>query len=133
MKIQFHKTNFLIFIGIFAVEIIIALFIKDRFIRPFLGDALVVFLLFFFLASFLKVPVFKLLTVVLLFAFGVEFTQYFGLAEWIGCRHESICQIILGATFDWLDLLAYLMGGGMSYATTKHIIPKLCRSDTQFL
>jgi len=133
MKIQFHKINFLFFIGIFTIEVLIALFVRDRFIRPFFGDALVVCLIYFFLASFIRAPFTKLLFGVLLFAFGVEFSQYFGLAEWIGCQHDSICQIILGATFDWLDLLAYLMGGLMCYLSSYFLIPRFYSNDKQSL
>ena len=133
MKIQFHKINFLVFIGILSIEVLIALFVRDRFIRPFLGDVLVVCLIYFFVASFIRVPFTKLLVGVLLFAFGVEFSQYFGLAEWIGCQDNSICQIILGATFDWLDLLAYLAGGVMCYYANTRLIPKLYSNDKRFL
>ena len=45
---RFHLKYFLIFISIFIVEVSIALFIKDNFIRPYFGDFLVIFLVYYF-------------------------------------------------------------------------------------
>ncbi len=36
------------FIGLFIVETLIALFVRDAFIRPYMGDVLVVILIYFF-------------------------------------------------------------------------------------
>lgn len=46
MQIGFYKKNALLALLLFVVELTIAVFINDAFIRPFLGDVLVVMLLF---------------------------------------------------------------------------------------
>ena len=107
---SFNWKYGLLFLGLLFVEIFIALVVRDRFIRPFLGDVLVIGLIYCFLKTFLTWN-YKLTSLgVLVFAFCIEFAQYFKLANVLGLADNKIASIILGSTFDWLDLLAYLIG-----------------------
>ena len=110
MPLRFSLRAFLIFCSIFAIEIIIALFIRDTFIRPFLGDVLVVIMIFYFFRSFCECSIFKLAVGVLLFSILIEISQYLDLVDILGIDDYEIAHIILGSTFDWLDILAYLLG-----------------------
>ncbi|NJS42175.1 hypothetical protein HC766_08225, partial [Candidatus Gracilibacteria bacterium] len=40
--LRFHRRSFILFSIILVIEVIIALFFRDRWIRPLLGDVLVV-------------------------------------------------------------------------------------------
>ena len=82
---QFNLRYFLIFISIFILEVIIALFSKDNFIRPYFGDFLVIFLVYYFLLSFMNADKNKIALGVLVFAFTVEIIQYF----------QVLCQVII--------------------------------------
>jgi hypothetical protein len=95
---------------IFVTEIAIALFSVHRFVRGFLGDVLVIPLLYFLLRSFFFVKSFKLTAGIVGFAIFVELLQYFQLYKLFGLSH-GILYTIIGATYDPLDLLAYVMGG----------------------
>ena len=99
------------FVTIFLIEVLIALFLHDAFIRPFVGDVLVVVLLYCFIRSFFKLSIKNAIIAVLIFAFAVEFAQYFDLVEKLGLEHNRMARIVIGSTFDLLDLLAYLTGG----------------------
>ena len=44
------------FIGLFIVETLIALFVRDAFIRPYMGDVLVVILIYCFVRIFITEP-----------------------------------------------------------------------------
>lgn len=101
---------------ILGVEILIALFVRDKFIRPFVGDLLVVVLLYYGFRTILEASAKKVAIGVLIFAFTVELLQYFQLAELLGLQDNKFAVIILGSTFDWLDLLAYLLGVTIAYA-----------------
>ncbi len=85
----------------------IALFVNDKFVRPFLGDVIVVVWLYLFLKSFITINRYKLAHFVLVFAYAVEVSQYLNLVSTLGLQHISAVRVILGATFDWLDLFAY--------------------------
>lgn len=95
----------------FIALVVIALYVRDSFIRPTFGDVLVVVWLYYFLASLFSMPVNWLLSLVVLIAFAVELGQLLQVAVWLGIESSSPLAVILGATFDWKDLLAYSIGG----------------------
>jgi hypothetical protein len=95
---------------LFIVEVCIALFARDRFIRPFVGDFLVVIFLYCLSKSFLDISTLKLAISILLFAFFIEYLQYIGIVNLLGLRDSRLANIIIGNSFEWTDLLAYSLG-----------------------
>ena len=65
------------FIGLFIVETLIALFVRDAFIRPYMGDVLVVILIYCFARIFITEPLRGLPLWIFLFACCIEAFQYF--------------------------------------------------------
>ncbi|MBE6598413.1 MAG: DUF2809 domain-containing protein [Ruminococcaceae bacterium] len=102
------------FFIILAVEIIIALFIRDRFIRPYGGDILVTVLLCCFVRVIFPKdnhPAVRLLPLwVFLFAAAVEVGQYFDYVSLLGLGDIAFFRILLGTSFSWADLLCYGIG-----------------------
>ena len=90
-----------------AVEICIALFVHDNFIRPYVGDVLVTVLLCCLCRAIF--PHFSPALPVFLFAVAVEWTQWLGLVEMLGLQ-GTIFAIILGTSFSWIDILCYGAG-----------------------
>ena len=107
MKINYKHAS--IFLILLIVEICIALFIHDNIIRPFVGDALVVVVIYFFIRSFISklrfLPVY-----VFLFACLIEVGQYFNLVSILHMENFKIARIIIGSTFDFNDIFCYLIG-----------------------
>ena len=99
-----------IFLVLFAVECLIALYVRDRFIRPYVGDMLVVILIYFFIRILLPEGIRRLPLWVFLFAAAVEVSQYFHLAALPGVEHIRAARLILGSTFDWKDIGCYGVG-----------------------
>ncbi|MEY4935100.1 MAG: hypothetical protein RIS64_1459 [Bacteroidota bacterium] len=110
MTFKFNTKNFCIFLLLLAIEIFIAKYVHDRFIRPFIGDVLVIVLIYFFLKTFIQTNNRFLLLGVWVFACAVEVLQAFHLVNLLGLQQNQLMVIILGATFDWYDLLAYSIG-----------------------
>jgi hypothetical protein len=110
MKFRFSKKYAVLSIGLFAVEIFIALFVHDRLVRPFVGDMLVVILIFTLCRTVIEAGYFRLALCVLLFSFAVEIGQYFNLISILGLQHSAPARILIGMTFDVHDLLAYSAG-----------------------
>ena len=106
---KFNLKYFLIFISIFIVEVSIALFIKDNFIRPYFGDFLVIFLVYYFLLSFINVDKNKIALGVLVFAFTVEIIQYFQVLSYFNLEKNRILRIVAGNTFSFEDLIIYTL------------------------
>lgn len=95
------------FAVLFGVEVVIALFVHDRFVRPYLGDVLAVVTVYCG-ARILLVSKPRFLSVwVTVFALAVELLQLTDLSEHAG----KILAIVLGSTFDFADLLCYAVGG----------------------
>ncbi len=106
----FKKNYLIITIILFVIEVLIALYIKDNFIRPYGGDFLVVILIYCFLRTFLKFPPFNIAIATLLFAYAVEIGQYFKLVEILGLEGIRLAEIIIGTGYSNYDMLAYTLG-----------------------
>ncbi|MCL1089867.1 DUF2809 domain-containing protein [Shewanella profunda] len=125
-----RKTFFIYAVLLFLTEVLIALYAPAGFIRGFVGDVLVVILLFCMVRAVVPIanPVEKaavkntgdgikrffqtpwLALVVLLFAFAIEFGQYWGLVDKLGLGGNRLARIVIGSHFDPLDLVAYFVG-----------------------
>ena len=112
MKFRFSLKYFLLSLLIFSVEVIIATILKDwYFVRAFVGDILVVVLVYTLINSFFDCRnKNKLLLYVFVFAVFVEMLQYFKLAEKLGFPKGSSAYIIIGNYFSWEDILCYAIG-----------------------
>ena len=107
--LTFNKKYFALAVSIFAIEVLIALFVKDKFVRPYLGDVLVVILIYCFIRSFLSVQPFPLAMFALLFSFTIEFLQYINIVEKLALE-SRVARVVLGTQFAWIDLVAYVAG-----------------------
>lgn len=110
IKFRFDLKSFLVFLLIFVIEVIIALYVRDSIIRPYGGDVLVVMLMYYFLKSFVRVKPLYLAIAVLIFAYAVEIGQYFNLVEVLGMQDNKIMSVVIGSSFSWGDMLAYTVG-----------------------
>jgi hypothetical protein len=107
---QFNRNYFILTMLLFLTEIAIAMYVHDDFIRPYFGDFLAVILLYCFVISFIKFSVLVAASLVLIFSFGIEIAQYFNMVEKLGLQHSKIARVVLGNSFAWMDLLAYVLG-----------------------
>ena len=95
----------------FVIEVLIALFVRDRFIRPYGGDILVTLLICCVIRVILprnyRLPIGG---GVLAFAILVEVGQYFGLVYLLGLGHIGFFRILIGTGFSWWDMVCYGAG-----------------------
>ena len=107
---------FITFLFLLLTEILIALFVKDSFIRPYIGDVLVIILICAFLRIFFpEKPKFLPLSATV-FGIPVEFLQYFDFAAFLGAESNRFISILLGRTFDIKDIFCYAAGGILFFA-----------------
>lgn len=106
----FNRTYFTLACSLFLLEVSIAFFVEDNIIRPYLGDFLVMLLMYSFIRAFFPVSVRKTLAGILVFALLVEFSQYFQLLHLLNLGHLRWAKMILGQTFSWADIWMYLLG-----------------------
>ncbi len=100
-----------IFAAVLGIEILIALFVHDSFIRPYFGDVLAVICVYFFARTILPEKPRYLSVFVTAFAFLVELVQLTPLSEVL----PSPLSVIVGGTFDFKDLACYLVGGAACF------------------
>jgi len=106
----FRPRYFLCTVVLFFNELLIALCLHDRIIRPYIGDLLVVILIYCFCRSFFQFPVYTTALAVLLFSNAVEALQAYRLIYHLHLEHSQIANIVLGNLFEWMDVLAYTIG-----------------------
>lgn len=95
---------------VIIIELMIALYVHDPIIRPYIGDMLVVVPVYCFVRVLIPEGMKRLPLYVFLFAVCVEVTQYFRLAELLGLQGNAAARIILGSVFDWKDIACYGAG-----------------------
>ncbi len=111
MKLVFNKKYLFFFVFIFLVEVYIAAYVNDQFVRPLVGDVFVILLIYSFVRIFCDVRNYKVLAVcILFFAYFVEIGQYFELVSLLNLADSKIASTIIGTSFDWRDLVAYTIG-----------------------
>ncbi len=116
MNLQKTKRNQLrikygiAFALLLLIEVIIALYVHDSFIRPYVGDMLVVILVYSFTRIFIPEKCRLLPLYVFLFAAGVEVLQYFKLVHILGLEDNRFLRIVLGSVFDIKDIVCYGVG-----------------------
>jgi hypothetical protein len=107
---RFHPKYFWSAILLFLIEVLIAVFFKDRLIRAWVGDVLVVILIYCLIQAFWRVRVTAAVVGVFGFACMVEGLQYFGLVNRLGWQDHQLLATIIGTAFDWKDIWAYATG-----------------------
>ena len=92
------------------IEVLIALYIHDAFIRPYLGDVLVVIVIYTFLRIFIPEKIKLLPLYIFIFAAGVEVLQYFQIVKLLGLEDNRFFSVLMGTVFDLKDIVCYGVG-----------------------
>ena len=98
------------FLILLIIEVVIAIYVHDDFIRPYIGDVLVVAVVYCFVRIFIPDGVKFMSLYVFIFAAFVEVMQYFQLVKVLGLEDNKFARIIIGSTFDIKDILCYFIG-----------------------
>jgi len=107
---RFHIGYFGLTAGLFLTEVLIAMYVRDDFIRPYFGDFLVVILMYCFIRTFAKLDMRLTVIAVLMFSYLIESLQYLNFVEWIGLGNSELARTLIGTSFAWMDLVAYTTG-----------------------
>lgn len=108
--LTFQTRYFRLTLFLFITEVLIALFVRDDFIRPYAGDFLVVILLYCFIKTFIGYSSWAIATGVLLFSYFIEVLQYFHVLDRLGLSGNIVAKTVIGYGFEWWDMLAYTLG-----------------------
>ena len=126
MKMKKAKLVYaLLFFAVFVLEVLIALFVNDSFIRPFGGDILVTVLLCLFVRAFFPVKTKLLPVYVFLFAVAVEICQYFDVVKLLGFENNVFISTIVGRSYSFIDIICYGVGCVAFFITEQIFIKKM--------
>lgn len=106
IKLPYLVTSILLLI----VEITIALFAQNQFIRALFGDYLAVILVFYLLVTFLKISKNKIALISLLISYIIEGLQFIHILDLLGLEKYTFLRTVFGTSFSWMDMLAYTLG-----------------------
>jgi len=98
------------FIMLLLIEVMIALFMHDRFIRPYIGDVLVVIVLYCFVRIFVQKRMRLLSMYIFVFAVIVELLQFLNIVGLLGLSRNTFANTVVGTSFDWKDIICYAVG-----------------------
>ena len=126
---RFNYKFFIATIFLFIVEVLIATKLAYiDWLRAYIGDVLVVILIYTFIQTFFKIDKTKTILGVFIFACAIEFAQYFHFAELLGLKENKIAMIVLGNSFSWIDILCYVFGCLFALSTTNRFIFDISRN-----
>lgn len=98
-----------VFVFLFFTEVLIALYVHDDFVRPYVGDMIVTVVVWAF-ARIIFPDKFRLMSLyVMIFATLVEVGQYFNYVDLLGITNP-ILVTMMGTSFAWADIVCYAVG-----------------------
>ena len=92
------------------IEVLIALYVHDDFVRPYVGDAIVVIVIYTFVRIFVPEKCRLLPLYVFLFAVVIEILQGIHIVNILGVADNRFLRTLIGDSFDIKDILCYGVG-----------------------
>ena len=92
------------------IEVLIALYVHDDFIRPYVGDAIVVIVIYTFIRIFIPEKYRLLPFFIFIFAVVVEILQGIHIVDILGVADNQFLRTLIGDSFDVKDILCYGVG-----------------------
>lgn len=108
-----HPAYAIASVCLLAVEVLIALFVDDGLVRPYIGDVLAMMLVFTALRAAFGLTVKQAIGASLVIAVAVEVSQLVGLLQLLRLEDNGFARVVLGVSFEWLDLVAYAAGAAV--------------------
>jgi len=107
---KFSLKYFIAFLLLFGTEVYIALFVKNTIIRAYIGDVIVVWVIYAFIKSFIAKRMRLLPLYIFIFSVIVEVLQYFKIVELLHLEGNTIARTVIGTSFSLIDIYCYLAG-----------------------
>lgn len=99
-----------VFLLLLITEVIIALFVRDTFLRPYGGDILVTVLLCTLVRILFPKGIKLLPLFVFAFSVLVELAQHINIVKILGLSHIAFFRTVIGTSFSWIDIICYGAG-----------------------
>ncbi|MFT4252214.1 MAG: DUF2809 domain-containing protein [Caulobacter sp.] len=97
-------------LALFAVEVGIALWCRDRFVRPYLGDILAVAMVHFGLRGATPLKASTAGACAFTLGAAIELGQAMHVLALVGLQDSALARVVFGGVFDWTDIACYGLG-----------------------
>lgn len=103
------------FLLLTLTEVLIALFIHGGFVRNYLGDVIVVWVVYCFVQAIAGGRLNGYITAagVMIFAFIIEFLQKINIVDLLGLGGIKFFRTLIGTSFSPVDLICYAAGSAI--------------------
>ena len=118
--IKFRMIYGIIFVSLMIIEVLIAMYSHNTFIRHYVGDVLVVAVIYCFVRIFFPNKIKFLLLYIFIFSVMVELMQLFGIAQYISGENKLL-RIVFGTAYDFKDIICYAVGGVITGVVEKAV------------
>ena len=99
-----------LFVLLMLIEIYIAAFVTNVFVRSYLGDVFITLLICFFVQAVIPKKINFLSILVFLFALVVEIGQYFDVVKLLGLDDYKLISVWFGRCYSFYDVICYAVG-----------------------
>jgi hypothetical protein len=99
---------------VLLIEVAIALWVRDDFVRPYVGDVLAVILVYLALRAVSTLRIVPAALIALAVGISVEIGQAADLLGILGLSHHRIAAVVLGTSFSIGDLFCYGAGAAIA-------------------
>jgi hypothetical protein len=114
-----YATIFLILV---LTEVLIALYVHDRIIRPYIGDVIVTALICCLCRTVIPKGIPALPLYIFIFATLVETAQYINIVKLLGLENNPFFSTIIGTSFSHIDLICYGVGCILFWSAERGVI-----------
>ena len=101
---------------VFLAEVAIALWVRDAFVRPYLGDVLAVILVYLMLRAVTTWRVIPAALAALSVGLAVEIGQAINLLDILGLSNHAVARVVFGTAFSVGDIFCYAAGAALAVA-----------------
>jgi hypothetical protein len=99
---------------LFLMEVAIALWVRDAFVRPYLGDALAVILVYLVLRAITTWRVIPAALIALGVGLAVEIGQAMNLLDLLDLSGHAVARVVFGTSFSIGDIVCYAAGAAIA-------------------
>ena len=110
MKRKIRIIYAVLFVLLMLIEIYIAAFVTNVFVRSYLGDVFITLLICFFVQAVIPKKISLLPIWVFLFALAVEIGQYFDVVKLLGLDDYKLISVWFGRCYSFYDVICYAVG-----------------------
>ncbi|MDG2530001.1 DUF2809 domain-containing protein [Caulobacter endophyticus] len=125
---RIRSGHLAIAIALFVIEVVIALFVRDAFVRPYLGDVLATAMVYFAVRGLTSRGRGAAAAAAFGLGAAIEIGQALHVLDLVGLGGSRWARVVFGGVFDLKDLACYAAGVGLAVLLDRRRRPPVSAS-----